>query len=296
MKAGRMMAKQPVDLFHAYGPVPTLPAAVAARRMGVPLISERYNLGHGRKARHIWLAKIANATASVISVNSDAVGEVVVRDEGGRSDKLHLIRTGIPIGPAPERLTDFAVPASDRAPLVVMCVGNCRWVKNQKMIIDSIPLVLKRFSDVEFHFVGDGPELENLKAQAERLGVSNKVVFHGRRPDAPTLLTEADIFALTSKAEGHSRAVLEAMQCSLPVVATRLGGFVDEVIEGENGYLVELGDVGALAQSFLKLLGDAELRMKMGRAGRCRVEEFFTLEKFYSRQLQLYKDLLARER
>lgn len=92
--------------------------------------------------------------------------------------------------------------------------------------------------------------------------------------------------------EGFPLSILESMRAGLPVVASSVGGVSESVRDGENGYLVERGDVGAVSDRIRRLLQDAGLRARMGRAGRARYERDFTLGQSVSRTLDVYRRVI----
>jgi glycosyltransferase involved in cell wall biosynthesis len=147
--------------------------------------------------------------------------------------------------------------------------------------------------DAVFALAGEGPERGRLEGLAERLGVSERVRFLGRREDVPQLLAACDVFALPSLYEGTSLAVLEAMAARRAVVSSAIGG-TDELIEnGYTGLLVPPGDSGALALALRRLLGDAALREQLAAAGRDRVEREFTRAAMAARVSAVYEELLG---
>ena len=101
-------------------------------------------------------------------------------------------------------------------------------------------------------------------------GLGRRLRRLGYRGDVAAVLAAADVFALPSQFEGLPMSVIEAMLCGLPVVATDVSGPREQVVDGETGLLVPLGDVGALARALDRLVGDAGLRAQMGAAGRAR--------------------------
>jgi glycosyltransferase involved in cell wall biosynthesis len=119
------------------------------------------------------------------------------------------------------------------------------------------------------------------------------VVFAGHRTDVPEILQALDIFVLPSNWEGLPNAVLEAMAAGLPVVATRVGGVPEVVVEGQTGILVPPRDPNALADALLTLLRDPNLRRRMGQAGRQRVQEYFSVDQMVSKTETLYEQLLS---
>ena len=127
----------------------------------------------------------------------------------------------------------------------------------------------REFRDVQFNFVTpayQGPAADNIR------------VFDGVTPNSPqmvNLLTQADLYALPTRADSHAIASLEAMAMGLPVIITPVGGVVDVVADGETGYLITRDDVDALADRIRRLRDDRALRLGMGLAGRKRVETRF---------------------
>jgi glycosyltransferase involved in cell wall biosynthesis len=131
-----------------------------------------------------------------------------------------------------------------------------------------------------------------LEDEAERLGVRERVVFAGYRPDATALLAELDVFVLPSWVEGLPIVVLEAMAQRKPVVATPVGGTPELVADGETGLLVPPRDPEALAAALRRLLEDPDLARRLGEAGRARVAERFTAAQQTRRVLELYDELV----
>ncbi|MFK7742083.1 MAG: glycosyltransferase family 4 protein [Planctomycetota bacterium] len=139
---------------------------------------------------------------------------------------------------------------------------------------------------------GDGPEAGSLRELATQLGVSDRVQFLGTRSDAGDLLAACDVFCLPSRAEGMGVAALEALGASRPVVASRVGGLGQLVVDGVSGLLVPPDDVAALAAALRKLIDDAPLRQRLAEAGPRRVDEGYRPEQYVARHLEVYADVL----
>jgi glycosyltransferase involved in cell wall biosynthesis len=122
--------------------------------------------------------------------------------------------------------------------------------------------------------VGDGPERAGAAALAAELGVAGDVDFVGERVDLPGVLAGASVFLLPSETESFGLAALEALACGVPVVASRVGGVPEVVVEGQTGFLCPVGDVQALAAATLRLLTDGALRAAQASAARARAETF----------------------
>ena len=142
--------------------------------------------------------------------------------------------------------------------------------------------------------VGDGPERPSLEEEIERLGLGELVRLAGERRDVPELLAGADVFVLSSSSEGMPMSVLEAMAAGLPVVASRVGGVPELVVDGETGLLVAPGDVEELAAALERLIADTELRQRLGAAGRARARQEFDPDSFRRAHVELYSRELTK--
>ncbi len=147
----------------------------------------------------------------------------------------------------------------------------------------------------QLDLVGDGPERKRAETLAGRLGIGERVNFLGVREDVPALLAGAQVFVLSSRRGGFPLSILEAMRAGLPVVASAVGGVGEAVTEEHNGLLVPPGKVRALRESLARLLDAPQLRVKMGKAGRERFIEHFTLDKMVEETIAVYRAVLGRE-
>ena len=121
-----------------------------------------------------------------------------------------------------------------------------------------------------------------LREEAERLGVAQRILWTGSRNDVPQLMAALDVCVVASLKETLSQVVLEAMAAGVAVVATAVGGIPECVVSGETGLLVPPRDSDALARALIDLLGDSARRRAFGEAGRRRVCEHFSAEKYLS--------------
>ncbi|MBE0593771.1 MAG: glycosyltransferase, partial [Gemmatimonadales bacterium] len=118
------------------------------------------------------------------------------------------------------------------------------------------------------------------------------VEFLGHVEDMAGLLAMADIVVLPSRAEGAPRSLIEAAACGIPLVATDVPGCREVVLDGQNGFLVPLHDIGALVAAVLRLAGDDELRRRMGESGRRLVLESLDEKIVFERTVDVYRQLL----
>ncbi|HEY7654410.1 MAG TPA: glycosyltransferase [Methylomirabilota bacterium] len=174
--------------------------------------------------------------------------------------------------------------------LVVGTVARFDPVKGLDVLLRAFALLLERVPEAQLLVVGDGPERESLRALARGLDPGGRIVFVGAIPDAARVLPLVDLYATASRREGLPLAVLEAMACEVPVLATRAPGHVDAVDDGVTGQLVPVDDVSGLAAAAAGLLRDPARRSAMGRAGRARVERDFTRARMIVAIADLYRE------
>ena len=154
-------------------------------------------------------------------------------------------------------------------------VGRLTRVKNYPLLLRTSAKVFEIFPEAFLAIVGEGEDLEQLKALSRDLNISDRVRFFGYRKDIPEILSAIDLFVHPSAMEGSPNAVLEAMAMAKPVVATQVGGVPELVLHGQTGLLVPSGDEAALGQSLLRLLFDTHSGERMGDAGRLRIQQHF---------------------
>ena len=192
-------------------------------------------------------------------------------------------------------------PSSAREPLrqrlglrgnVAIFAGRLDPQKSLPVLIDAWTIVASRLSDATLLPVGGGDQTEELKRLVQQRNLSARVLFCAEQPDVLPYLQAADLFVLPSLAEGMSNALLEAMACGLPCVATRIGGNLELIRDGDNGRLVEPNDPSRLAEALLEMLGDGEGSHRMGLAARQTVEERYAMPRITEQYLHLYRELL----
>jgi glycosyltransferase involved in cell wall biosynthesis len=141
-------------------------------------------------------------------------------------------------------------------------------------LLEAFAHIQQQRPDAWLVVVGDGPLRPQVEQQLAELRIAGKVVLTGLRRDIPELMAAFDIFVLSSLWEGLPRVLPQAMASGLPIVCTEADGTAEAIVEGENGFLAPRGRPDLLAAHVLTLLGDEQLRRKMGENGRARAPEF----------------------
>jgi len=157
---------------------------------------------------------------------------------------------------------------------VAICPARLIEGKGQQVLLDAWASVVKEQPDAYLLFAGEGPCKGALQAQTRRLGLESRVRFLGHLSDIRPALWVSDLMILPTLSDSFPVVVLEAMASGLAVVASRVGGIPEQMIDQESGLLVPPGDAGALAAAILRVLSDAGLRMALVRGGGARALEF----------------------
>jgi len=188
-------------------------------------------------------------------------------------------RIEIPIVPNGVDSSRYAVEDREWSPPRILSVG--RVVHQKGLDLGLRALAQLKHLDWEWYIAGDGPQTGSLKSLARELGISERVAFLGwqSREELTKWYHQANLFLFPSRHEGMPNAVLEAMASGLPVVATRIAGNEELVVEGETGFLVQTENVDELREALRKALTHSSLREKMGAASRLRVEQNYTWQK-----------------
>lgn len=170
--------------------------------------------------------------------------------------------------------------------------------KGFDFLIDGFKLAYENFPKLKLMILGDGPYKANLEKKAESLNLKEQIILTGRieNKDISDYYSSADIFLLLSRYENLSNAVLEAMSCELPVIATNVGGISLQIEDGVNGFLVNYQDRDNLCKKILYLAANFDARQKIGKTNRNKVSRDYSWEKSTGRLLGLYHQVLSNKR
>jgi glycosyltransferase involved in cell wall biosynthesis len=231
------------------------------------------------------------AVDRVIAI-SEGVRAALLR-AGVEAGRIRVVSSGVDVaafadvGPATRDAVRRAWGIGAEA-TVVLVVGALEERKGHAVLLDAARRLRPSRPDLRLVFCGDGSARQRLETAAAKLG--GTVVFAGFRSDVAACLAAADVVALPSLHEGLGVAALEAMAAERPVVASRVGGLAEVIVEGETGALVPPGDTEALARAVDRLAADPSLRARLGAAGRARVVARHTMARMAEGTLACYEE------
>jgi glycosyltransferase involved in cell wall biosynthesis len=291
------------DVLHCQLTAANLWGTVAGRRADVPAIVISFlSTDPWKKWYHFLADRYAAARADGIWCNSQRVADRYRAVLKRHAARFRVIYNGVDTARFDRarfaqvrddiRVNEVRLPA-DAA--VVINVGNLHPVKNHALLLRALAKVhaaLDAAARPYLVLVGDGPEQERIIDEAGRLGLLPFLRLLGPGRDVEKHLAAADVFALSSDAEGFSNALLEAMSSSLACVATDVGGNAEALADGA-GVVTPPGDADALAAALTEILGDERRRRELGEAARRRAVEKFALARMVAETEAWYGELTA---
>ena len=277
-----------IDLIHTDSSTETFYAGIAGKIARIPLI------WHIRVSEREWfMDRVLSTFCARLILVAEAIQPRFKWLE--KRGKLSIVYNGIDL----KTFDAFSDESSIRNTLNIRkstvllgCIGRIEKRKGQEYLIRA----MKYIKHASLLLVGRGNEeyVKRTREISKKLNVSDRVVFAGHREDIPSVLKAIDILVFpTVSGEGFSRVILEAMAAGKPVVATAVGGNPEAVEDSITGYIVPPRDAPALTSKIKELIKNKEKRGKMGKAGRKRVEELFTIQRYVQGVQGVYREVLS---
>ena len=171
-------------------------------------------------------------------------------------------------------------------------VGRFVEMKGHRYLFEAIARLPSELHDkIDLVLAGDGPLRSEYEKWISELGIGECTQLLGAIRDVPRFLQSLDVYVQSSSSEALPIAILEAMACGLPIVATRVAGIPEQVVDGVNGFLVPPCDSAALAAAIARLCANHSLRERFGNASAQRARQFYSLEVMAQRLANLYTSL-----
>lgn len=290
-----------VEVLHTHNFVPNYYAATAmlGARHRHAIVNSCHNMGTRlSNARLRSLYRLSLRRTARVAMVGEQVHERFTADGIVDPAQAVTVLNGIPVGrfrpdDARRRAARAQLGIAGDAP-VVGSVGRLVELKNHRLLIACMPALLAAHPATRLALIGEGPLLDELRAFAQSLGVAGQVVFAGAHADVDALLPALDIFALPSRTEGLSIALLEACAAQRAIVATAVGGNPEIIEDGVTGRLFASEDQARLCALLLELLEDGPQRQRLGDAARRWVQANASVEAMAARYREVYADALTR--
>lgn len=296
----------PIDILHINnggypGAASARLASLAAKSVGVPACLMTIA---NTPLDHFWPTKLIERqfdhrvaqTVDYFVVVSNEVGRVLQQKHHFPAEKIKTIYYGI----APVTLTEKPIALLRQelglspTSTVISMVARLSPEKGHKILLEAVAQVQPHLTrQIEVLVVGTGPLLNDLKNYARELGLEEVVKFTGRLDNQKVrqILPICDIITLPSEIEGLPYAITEAMSLSKPVIASRVGGIPEQIIDGETGLLIPPHNPSVLAEALWRLVENPELACQMGQQAYHRYQTHFTFERMLQEHEALYHSL-----
>lgn len=261
------------------------------------IVSSRRDTGELKLGRHLWLNRIFNQRITHFLVPSRSVAESLQKREGIPQERVTLIYNGI--DPEGIRFLSSGEKIRKRQELriaegciLIGSVANLRPEKGIEFLMKAVQKLWQEERNIILLLVGSGPLTEKLKQDAGELGIKERVIFTGYRSDSRELIQIMDIFCLPSfRMEGFSNALIEAMVCKRPIVATAVGGNQEALGDGKDGILVKPGDSLAIAEALRTLLDNPDKATALAENAYQRVLQNFSYSGMLEQTVSLWQRL-----
>jgi glycosyltransferase involved in cell wall biosynthesis len=287
-----VIRKMRPDVIHSHRYKENILAYIASRtKNGIRLISTQHGMpevyGEKKNLRHRSISSmnfflLSKCFHAVVAVSRDIQG-ILVTEYGFQNDRIRMIHNGIEIPKDP--------PAGrEKGVFVIGSSGRLFPVKDYPLMVEVAKEVLKRIEEARFELIGDGPEMVKITALVKRYGLEKSFLLRGFEDSTSSFYSGIDIYLNTSVHEGIPMSVLEAMSHGIPVIAPKVGGLMEIIDEGVNGYLVEGRNAKDFAKRCVSLHENDMLRRRMGSAAQRKVASEFSMEHMAQRYYNLYME------
>jgi len=306
----KMCKRERVSLMHAHQYSPFFYAANSRGIWGTlrsrpPIIFTEHGRHYPdyRRAKRVFANRILLSRHDRVTAVGDFVKQALVDNEGIAAKRIQVIYNGID----PKQFASSSMNNGDADRLraevrkelgigpdtpMVLQVARMHPVKDHVTAIGAMSLAVQDVPDAVLVLAGDGVERNRIEGKIEQFGLKKNVRMLGVRDDVPRLMAAADLFMLSSVSEGISVTLLEAMASSIAIVATDVGGNAEVVGHNSTGLLSGRGEATALGKNLITLLRNANLRHRMGRAGRDRMLQLFNQQQMHAAYSKLYDQML----
>ena len=277
-KAWNWLRRERIDIVHSHHG--GLMVRAVCRAGGVNAVVQHVHSRILENRQDGKISELSFRAADAVIASSQAVADCLLRCHP------EVVYAGLDTGPDPP-------PAADHLGRFKLGVlTRLVPLKNVEALLKASALLRNKGIDVEAEIAGSGPSEPSLRSLASSLGLMDRVRFLGWRPDVPELLASWHLLVIPSNEESFPITALEAMVAGRPVVASRVGGLAEMVLDGVTGRLIAPGNIEMLAASIAEMMRDRRRADQMGMEGWKRVKSHFSTDLMASRTAAIYNQVL----
>lgn len=293
-----------VDIMHSFFLHSDILGFVSALLAGIQLkisnvegkfvLDEKYGVGKIKQTFYAFINRVIRPHFYKTVTVSEGLKDELEHDYGVCKDKLEVINIGIEV-PSQEMILVDSAKNNEGAEKIIANAARFSKDKGLEYFVRSVPKVVKEVPEARFVLAGAGEEEVRLKQLAVDLGVESKISFPGWTKDMNKFMRDMDVFALTSIREGCPMTLMEALSFAKPAVAFDVPGPQEMINDGEDGLLVEPFNVEKFSLAIIKVCKGRECAEMLGKNGRRKAEEKFSVEIEAKKMKSLYASALFRE-
>jgi len=291
----KIIKQRDIDIIHTHGYKSDIMGLIAARMAGIKIISTPHGYGEPSDIKlkvFIKFGKFAQKFCdSIVPLSEQLVGEV--KAAGIADKKIHFIRNAVDLKEVEEYRIQKKTKKSAGEKLRVGYIGQIIPRKKVDHILNVYNEIWLENKNIEMQLLGDGESRVEMEALAATLPCAKSIEFLGFRNDRLTLLSQFDLFVMTSSDEGIPRCLMEAIAMEVPVAAYNISGVDQLVSHEETGLLATYGDQQTLKKYWLKLLADKAYAETLAKQGREFVSERYSGQRMAAEYTSLYQTLLS---
>ncbi len=293
-RLARLLRRRQIDVLHSHAWGTLMEGILAAKLAGMPAVIHTEHSTTDRRRRRIIAQRVGWRMVNQVVACSDAVADRMTNIVNYPREKIRVIPNGVDL----EQFRRLDVPRRNlREEFGLSSIGFligmvARFVpfKNHAGVLHALPKLHEAGIDAHLALAGSGPLRDQLRTLSESLGITDKVHFIGNINQTCRFLNSLDVFVSNSTSgEGLSLAVLEAMACEVPVVATAVAEHPNVLDDGRAGRLIPPENKDALSEALQQLAKHPEVLTSLGQAGRQRVFDRYSYDGMMKAYQQLYR-------
>lgn len=294
-RLARLLRRQHIGILHSHLFYSSLFASPIGKMCGVPVVLETPHIRElwrqGLKSRY-FVDRLAGRFVDAYIAVSEANARYLTEVKGLPRRKIRVIHNGCdldrfdPGRPAPADLKKKL--GFEEADPVLVVIGRLEPQKGHQVLLEALPAIRQHFARARLVCVGEGALRNDLESRVRSLGLEDAVRFVGFHSNVSGWLALGDLTVLPSFYEGLPLVAIESLAAGRPVVASAVDGTPEVIVDGQTGLTVPPGDPRSLAQAICRILGDAELRRRLGAAGRAWVLQHFRQQQQIERTQHFY--------
>lgn len=276
----RILRTDKVDIIFSFLPTDSLLSAIIGRLCGVPYVVGGIRNSFLTRYKFLGLKWANNLLLNYTIANNYAAHRAA--NTLGFKNKVFVISNGIEVRAVPQKVI------VEKETVSIISLGRLVEQKRYDVALSSIlslKNILKDSIQLKYRIVGQGPKEEEIEASIRALKLENEVELITKPDDIFELLLQSDIYLCTSSFEGVSNAIMEAMNCHLPIVATDAGDNARLVLHEINGFITEIGDVEEISNALKEIIFSPSMRERMGMRGYEHLIRNFSYETFKNNYL-----------